>query len=207
MNGDDKIIPITEIDQGALAVARVRIEAGAKTAVKAAQQLAEKIEQAEQLALFGDYPFEPAMFLPSDELRKRYTGEQAEKVEYKRNACIRMLAHGIPAQDIAKDLQMNLRTIAALAAQNGKMLAGFTDKFAGELMSSAAADIALAETKREEASHKDLHIAAGIKMQHAMALKMITDTGPAPIEIEAENGRLNKLREKIRQLKPATATP
>ena len=113
-----------------------------------------------------------------------------------------MLAYGIPAEDIAQDLHMNLRTIQALASQNGKQLAAFSEKFAGELMSSAAADIALAETKRGEASFKDLHIGAGIKMQHAMSVKLVADTGPAPVDITVTSEKTAALRLKLKQLQP-----
>lgn len=146
---------------------------------------------------------ESALFLPVEELRKRYTGAQAEKMEWRRNACVRMLAYGIPAEYIARDLHMNLRTVSALAAQYGKTIASFSEKFAQNLMESAAADIAAAETKRGGASHKDLHIAAGIKMQHAMAVKLVADTGPTPLDITSENERTAAIRAKLKALKPA----
>lgn len=145
---------------------------------------------------------ENALFLPAEELRKRYTGAQAEKMEWRRNACVRMLAYGIPAEYIARDLHMNLRTVTALAAQYGKTIAAFSERFAQNLMESAAADIAAAETKRTSASHKDLHIAAGIKMQHAMAVKLVADTGAPAENITAESEKLAKLREKLKALAP-----
>ena len=141
------------VDAAEVGFARDRVERGAKDVLKATRELAERTFALEQAALFGEVEFEEALFYPVAELRKRYTAEQATKMEWRRNACIRMLAYGIQAKDIAKDLHMNLRTISALATQNGKMLAGFSDKFAQELMTSAAADIALAETKRDESSH------------------------------------------------------
>jgi len=193
------------VDEAAVRREQARVDRKAKGLKAALAELAEATGDLRQAALFGEPEFEPGLFLSGEDLRKRYTGKQATKMEWRRNACIRMLAYGIPAEDIAQDLHMNLRTIQALATQNGKTLAAFSEKFAGELMGSAAADIALAETKRHEASHKDLHIAAGIKMQHALAVKLVADTGPAPVDVEAESGKLKALRDRIAQLKPAEA--
>ena len=158
-------------------------------------------EEAGQLSLLTPEE-ESALFLPVEELRKRYTAGQAEKMEWRRNAAVRMLAYGIPAEHIARDLHMNLRTVAALASLHGKTIAGFSETFAGELMQSAAGDIALADTKKHGASYKDLHIGAGIKMQHAMAVKLVADTGPAPTDITAESERTAALRAKLRALRP-----
>jgi hypothetical protein len=206
MNGEDNIVdsglPPLVPDAAQLRVAQQGVEFAADVVTKSARKLAEKTFELEQLAMFGEVEFEPAMLLPGDELRKNYTGEQAEKMEWRRNACIRMISYGVPAQDIAKDLHMNLRTVAAVAVNNGKMLAGFTDQFAKELLASAAGDIALADTKKHEASYKDLHIGAGIKMQNASALKVMAEISAPAVDIEADNGKLAGLREKIKLLKP-----
>ena len=190
-------------DAGAVRRAQAGVVESAKSLKKKLEELSGATEALQQAALFAEPEFEPGLFLSGEEMRKRYTGEQATKMEWRKNACIRMLAYGIPAEDIAQDLHMNLRTIQALASQNGKQLAAFSEKFAGELMSSAAADIALAETKRGEASFKDLHIGAGIKMQHAMSVKLVADTGPAPVDITATSEKTAALREKLKALKPA----
>ena len=190
-------------DAGAVRRAQAGVVESAKSLKKKLEELSGATEALQQAALFAEPEFEPGLFLAPEEMRKRYTGEQATKMEWRKNACIRMLAYGIPAEDIAQDLHMNLRTIQALASQNGKQLAAFSEKFAGELMSSAAADIALAETKRGEASFKDLHIGAGIKMQHAMSVKLVADTGPAPVDITATSKKTEALRLKLKALKPA----
>lgn len=189
-------------DAGAVRRAQAGVVESAKSLKKKLEDLGEATEALQQAALFAEPEFEPGLFLSGEEMRKRYTGEQATKMEWRKNACIRMLAYGIPAEDIAQDLHMNLRTIQALASQNGKQLAAFSEKFAGELMSSAAADIALAETKRGEASFKDLHIGAGIKMQHAMSVKLVADTGPAPVDITVTSEKTAALRLKLKQLQP-----
>ena len=195
------------VDQAALRRAQAQVAAKAKGLDKALESLGGAAEALTQAALFTEPEFEAGLFLSGDEMRKRYTGEQATKMEWRKNACIRMLAYGIPAEDIAQDLHMNLRTITALAAQNGKQLAAFSEKFAGELMASAAADIALAETKRHEASFKDLHIGAGIKMQHAMGVKLVADTGPEPVDVTAHSQQAEALREKLKTLRPAGVPP
>lgn len=193
----------TAADAGALRLAQRQVGAKSKEVKQALEKLGEATEALQQAALFDEPEFEAGLLMPAEERRKIYTGEQATKMDWRRNACIRMLAYRIPAEDIAADLHMNLRTIAALAQQNAMMLAGFSEKYAQELMASAAADIALADTKKQDASYKDLHIGAGIKMQHAMAVKLVADTGAPVTEVDAENEKLKAFREKLKQLKPA----
>lgn len=172
---------------------------------KQARELARTALELEQAALFSEEPFEEALLLPPDEIKKKYTGANGEKMVWRQEAALYMLGRQCPAADIARVLHMNLRVIAALAAQHGRKLAGFTEAFAQELASSAAADFALAETKRDQASYKDLNIGAGIKMTHAMGLKLagVGSTMDDVIELEAENEKLTQAREFLKQLKPA----
>ncbi|MDE2103422.1 MAG: hypothetical protein KGL39_39640 [Patescibacteria group bacterium] len=204
---EDANMPLSQADAGALRRAQHDVRERTKATERTLKELHGAVDGLQQASLFAEYPFEAELLLPAAELRKRYTGEQATKMDWRRNACIRMLAYRIPAEDIAADLHMNLRTIAALAQQNGAMLSGFSEKYANELMASAAADIALADTKKQDASYKDLHIGAGIKMQHAMAVKLVADTGAPAVDVEAESERLKALREHLKKLKAPGEQP
>ncbi len=163
-----------------------------KAVGSAAVELQSAVAELVQLSLIDEVPFDEALLLPEPEQRKRYTAAQANNNIMRQQACLYMLARQCPAQDIAAILKMNLRTVAALAAQHGRVLAGFTEAYAQELLASAGADIALAETKRSEASYKDLHIGAGIKLTHAGALKAASggELGAETIEIEAEDPKV-----------------
>lgn len=177
-----------------------------KEVAERAKELARSALELEQAALFDEEPFEQELLLSTEEIRKRYTGKNGEQIEWRKNAAIYMLARQCPAKDIARILHMNLRVIAALASQNGRQLAGFTEAFAQELLGGAASDFALAETKKHEASYKDLNIGAGIKMTHAVNLKLagVGAGSTDVIELEAENEKLVKAREflKLRSANP-----
>ena len=176
-----------------------------QTVAEQAKALARSALELEQAALFDEEPFEEGLLLPNEEIAKRYTGKNGKDMLWRKETAIYMLARQCPAQDIARLLHMNLRVIAALASQNGKQLAGFTEAFAQELLGSAAGDIALAETKKHDASYKDLNIGAGIKMTHAVNLKLAGMGGAMDnaIELEAENEKLAQAREFLKRLKPA----
>jgi hypothetical protein len=199
--GGTKPATVGEVKKGAQEVAEA-----AKNAKKAVGELFGKVFDMEQMALFDQPEFEEALLLDGETLRKRYTAAQAEKIEWRMNACLYMLGRECPVEEIAVILHMNLRTVAAIAAQNGRKLGAFTAQFANELVADAASDIALARTKRDTASYKDLHIGAGIKMQHAAALKIVVDSSPdgKPAEdVEADHPGLVALREQMKKLKPA----
>lgn len=173
-----------------------------------AKELGETAQELQQLAMFQEHPFEEVFLYPPEQVAKRYTAQQANKIEMRRRACIYMHARQCPAEDIADILQMNLRTIQAIVSQGASERASFSEKFAQELMNSAAADLAHAETMRTQASYKDLHIAAGIKMTHGEALKAMSGMGDEQpvIDVESENPELKKAREFIANMKKANPT-
>lgn len=188
------LIP-SESDPQGVPVGQIN-EARAEVA-KHAKDLKAAAEQLEQLALITEQPFEEAVTLPVAEIRKRYTGKNGENIEERRLQVVKMLALSISTRDICDILRMNHRTVAAIAAQEGQRIAGFSEEFATTLAASAAADIALAETKKHEASYKDLHVGAGIKLTHAAAFKMIGAAAgdeTAAIQLEEENEKLAAAR-------------
>lgn len=174
----------------------------------AAKELVESALALEQTALFAEEPFEEGLLLPIEEIHKRYTGKTAQQLEWRRTAALYMIARGCPLQDIEKILHMNHRVIAALASQNGRTIAAFSEDYAKELLASAAGDIALADTKKHEASYKDLHIGAGIKLTHAQNLKATMGAGDLqPVtDIEAENPALASARKLLESLKAKPQT-
>jgi hypothetical protein len=181
-----------------------RVAKKAKNIQEAAKLLFEEALATEQMALFNEPEFEEAMVLDGPELRKKYTGKQAEKIEWRRNMCLFLLSREVPVQDIGKLMHMNVRTIRTLAASHGRATAAFTEEYAMRLLGSAGSDIALADTKRDEASYKDLHIGAGIKLTHATALRLVAEAGEKPaLDVEATEDGLGGLREILNQLEAA----
>lgn len=178
-------VPVAE-----LAAARKELSDQVRAVVSAAQEL-------EQLALIEETPFEEALLLTTEEVRKRYTAENAPQIIWRRKACVELLAMNVPCKDIARILSMNRRTVEAVAAQEGQKIAAFSELHVAALVSSAMADIALADTRRSTAGHKDLHIAAGIKLTHAQSLKLLSagnvDEGNV-IQLEEENPKLVEAR-------------
>jgi hypothetical protein len=200
----------TMIERDGLTVAREGLARTAKEAGAVIKELAFKALELEQAALFEEPEFEPAFFMEPEAVKKRYTAAQCEKFDMRRRTCVYLLARNCPIQDIQRLLEMNFRTVKAIAAQNGRALAGFTEAYADELQASAASDIALADTKKHEASYKDLHIGAGIKLTHATALKLTVsgvDPNDGVIDLEEENPTLQKARQflKARQLERTEA--
>ena len=200
--------PSLPVDNAAVRRAGATLEAATKRLGKTAVDVFEKAFELQQLSMFGEVEFEEGLLFDAETLRKKYTGGQAEKMEWRRDLCLYLLARETPMEDVAKLLKMNLRTISALAAKHGRTLGAFTEDFANRLIASAASDIALADTKRDSASYKDLHVGAGIKMTHALGVKLMADTGQQPaVELEAADDKLAGLREKIKSLRTATGKP
>jgi hypothetical protein len=95
--------------------------------------------------------------------------------------------------DIARVLHMNKRLVGALASQNARLYADFSERYAKELLADAAADFALAATKRDDANYAQLNLGGKLKVDAAIALKMIGAGGGEPAEaqdIEANNPAL-----------------
>lgn len=179
------------------AIPRAEIQAARKELATQAKIVQQAAQELEQLALIDEIPFEEAMVLPLEEVKKRYTAENARQIEWRREACIKLLARQCPATDICDILKMNHRTVGAIAAQEGQKIATFSNQFADSLASSAMSDLALAHTKRDGASYKDLSIGAGIKLTHAVNMKMVGAGGgdeASAIELEQDNPALQSAR-------------
>lgn len=187
--GQTPCVPVAAIN-----AARKELTTQVKSVVAAAVEL-------EQLALIDEIPFEEAFCLAPEEIAKRYTAENARQIEWRRKACISLLARQCPSEDIAEILSMNHRTVAAIAAQEGSKIATAADKIADVLANSAMADIALADTKKHGASYKDLHIGAGIKLTHHTNLKLVgaSNGDTAAVDLETENPALDKARQWLEQ--------
>jgi hypothetical protein len=189
-------------------IPRAEIQAARKGLAAQAKIVQQAAVELEQLALIEEVPFEEAMVLPPEEVKKRYTAENARQIEWRREACIKLLARQVAAEDICDILKMNHRTVGAIASQEGQKIATFSNQFADSLASSAMSDLALAHTKRDSASYKDLSIGAGIKLTHAVNMKMVGAGGAEDVgalELEAENPALQSAR-KFLEMKKANAT-
>jgi hypothetical protein len=175
---------------------------------RVANELAKSALQMEQLALLEDYQFEEALLLPPEDVAKRYTAENGKQIEWRRHACLKLIALHCPAEQICDILHMNHRTVAALASQNGAAIAKFSQGFALQLLASGASDIALADTKRHEAGYKDLVIGAGIKFTHAQSLNMMTGASEQPaIDVDPVDERAEQARAWLEAKKPKVAEP
>lgn len=197
---------VDAVDIAGVAAAKQEIGEAAKRAAKAAKELADKAEQLRLAAIEGEAPFEEACLMTDDEITKKYTAENGKQIQWRRDAAIYMLARQCPAQDIARILHMNLRTIAALASRNGQQLAGFTEQYAKELMAQAGSAFALAATKAHEANYLQLVTGGGIMADKAMMLRGGVQTGAETeaIDVTAEDPKLAKAREFLK-LKSAKA--
>ena len=172
-----------------------------------ASELRTGVTALEQQMLLEDEPvFEEGFFLPPEQVRKRYTAERAQRMEMQREVAIYMLAYQCPVKDIARLLHLNERTVRALAGQNGRRLAKFSDEYALELLASAASDFAMAETKREDASFLELVTGGKKKTDSALGVKLMGSAADTETILEAgaeESPELKKFRETLKQLKGA----
>lgn len=140
----------------------------------------------EQPALFEVPDDDAALLLPVEERRKRYTAEQALKLERVHKA-VMMLLSAWPVETIAKELHLSTRTVRALAVRSAQEVAGFDKKFADILLRTGARWVALARTKEEEASFRDLMIAAGISFDKARDLVMMGQVGEESVIKESQD--------------------
>lgn len=158
----------------------------------------------EQTALFAEPEFEEALLLPQEEVEKRYTAENAKQIEWRRKACVKLLARQMPAEDIADILSMNHRTVGAIASQEYMKIAGFSEQYADALLSDAASTLAIARGKRESAPYNQLMFGAGVLMTHAAAIKLI-GAGVGELEavdVETEDPRRREFIERLKQIAP-----
>jgi len=154
-----------------------------------------------ELPLIGaEEPFEEALLLPQEDVAKRYTAEHARQIQWRRDAAIYMLAHGLPVHDIARICHMNTRLVSALATKEAQKYAAFSEDYAHGLLASAAGDIALADTKKQDADYKDLVQGARWKTQSALEVKLIGAGGDAVEAMDVvgeESPALKKFREEL----------
>jgi hypothetical protein len=127
-------------------------------------------EELEQSVLWDHEDDEALLFTP-EQIRKRYTGAQARKLEWRREAILMLLAAGWPVRRIKDKLHANTDTIVALAKQSAEKVGALNSEFAEILVRMAAGFFGLAATKAHDAPFKDLMLGAGIALTHARELK------------------------------------
>ena len=111
-----------------------------------------------------------ALLLPQQESRKRYTADQVQQLEYKRNAIVLLLGFGCPVEVIARQLHVNLRTVAALAARNAEEVAGSMKMLGETSLALGARWLGLAKMREHDASFLQLATGAGIAIDKGLAL-------------------------------------
>ncbi len=143
-------------------------------------------EELEQSVLF-DHEDEEAILFSPDQIRKRYTGAQANKIEWRREAILMLLAAGWPIRRIKEKLHVNDGTITALAKQSAEKVGTLSSEFAEVLTRLAAGFFGLAATKADEADFKDLMIGGGIALTHARELQSMGLVGKKDVPAIEEN--------------------
>ena len=194
------------VDRAGLASARRGVEQSAKTLGKAARAAAEAAEQLSLQAVGSVPEFEEALLLPDEHLKKKYTAEQAEKIGWRRDGALLMLAYKVPKEQIAATMHMNLKTLEALVISQAAIFAGFSEQYARRLMTHAGAAFELAMTKMDEASFLQLTTGAGIMADKAMAIKGGIPAGGEELVVDLveEDPALKSAREflKLKTAKP-----
>jgi len=130
-----------------------------------------------------------AFFLPAGEVRKHYTAQQAQAVEWKRNLICMCIASGWPVEQIAKAAHVSTRTVLALAARESEQVAGKIKEFGQALHTLGARWYGLARAKEGEATFIQLAQAASFAVQRGSEVLAAAGTGEAePEEVLQSDG-------------------
>ena len=81
---------------------------------------------------------------------KRFTAEQCEKLEWKENAVLELLARDCPVHRIAALLSVSTHTIQALGSRNAEKVATFSQSYADQLLKKGARLMARGLLREEE---------------------------------------------------------
>jgi len=135
--------------------------------------------------------FEPdedlALLCSPDTNRKRYTADQVDAIEWKRNAVLMLLASDWPVEYIARHLHVNKRTVMALAARSGEEVAQHTNKFASVCHRLGARWLGLAKTLEHDASFLQLVTAGAIAIDKGNTLAGMGQMGEESALKEAQD--------------------
>jgi hypothetical protein len=148
-----------------------------------------------------------ALLLPREELRKRYTAGQAEKVEWRRDCIVAMLGGGVfTIEQICAAAHANERVVKQIAQMHAAKIAQDLQRCGERFISDAAMTFELAKDKREKAPYRDLMVGGGILATNGLAMKMAgaasgADANPA-IEVETVNGKAEEARKWLADRKP-----
>ena len=202
---EQQLRPTTGVDGAAIAAAKAGLERKAKEVGKAVKELDAAAMQLQLEAIAGQPEFEAVMLEPVENIRKRYTGQHAQEIEIRRNACLYMLSRNCPVEDIAHILKMNLRTINALAGLNAETLAAFDQNYADWLNRGSARAFAHALAKLPESNALQAATVGGIMADKAKSIKDGVPQGGEELPvIELEDPALKSAREflKLKSAKP-----
>jgi hypothetical protein len=147
-------------------------------------------------ALLFEPEEESALLFGDEELTKRYTADQACKLRWKREAIVMLVAAGWPTEDIARRLEVNTRTVRALAARDAEKVAGSLKTLGGAMLQTGARWFGLARAKESEAQFRDLAIAGGIALQRGgelLAMGEVAEESSPKRELE-RSGAAERLR-------------
>ena len=133
-----------------------------------------------------------ALLLPPEEVRKRYTAAQAEKIAWKLDCILTMLKFDLPAKEIASAAHVAVPTVQTLRARHVEALAADQEKFAdyiirkcGFIFGLALDEVAAMDTSDKfSAVEKLLRRAQEMRL---MAGMMTAGEKPAVAETVSEN--------------------
>jgi hypothetical protein len=152
-----------------------------------------------QAALF-DGESDDSLFIVREELERRYTAEQARKIDSRRELIVLAVAGGWPVERIAAAARCSCRTVRALAAREAEKVACSTRDYAKILRACSMRWLALAKTRDTEANFKDLVSGASFLGSQATAIEsgMGEMAGEergkeVGLDVEAEAARLMEL--------------
>jgi hypothetical protein len=157
----------------------------------------------DQLALI-EVSDEEALLLPTEQLRKRYTAGQAQKIDWKRDCIKALLACGLPIETVALKAHVNERIVKEILAIYAASIAADMGAFGDYAMSRAAKFLALADQKAHAAPFKEQIAAASFIGKMGMDMKLAStgmDSAEQPaIDVENENEQLQRAREWLQKM-------
>ena len=149
-----------------------------------------------------------ALLLPSPELQKRYTGAQAEKIEWRRDCIIGMLGAGVfTIERICEMAHANCRVVKQLAQMHAAKISQDLQRCGERFISDAAMTFEMAKEKREQAPYRDLMVGGGILATNGLAIKMAGAASGSDaatvIDVDTVNSKADAARKWLANRKPA----
>lgn len=154
-----------------------------------------------------DAESDDALLLSPTERRKRYTAAQAQKIEWKLDCIVTMIAATVIPQDaIAAAAHVNVRVVRQLATLFHERIGRDAMKFSEYAAGLSANFLHQASEKAAGAGFKDLMIGHGIARDTALHMRAagaaVTDPNDGAINVDSVDAELEAFRASVKKLKP-----